>query len=109
VRDILFVDDLLDAYEAVINNIGITAGQIYNVGGGQANTISVWYEFSPILEELLGRSISVTYGDWRVGDQPVYISDIRKMEYDLRWCPTISVREGITRLFEWIRDHQEQF
>jgi CDP-paratose 2-epimerase len=109
VRDVLFIDDLLDAYEAAVQNMAMAAGQIYNIGGGPRNTISIWAEFGPLLEELLGRPIPVRYGDWRPGDQPIYVSDVRKAGRQLGWCPRISVREGVTRLFEWIRDHHQLF
>jgi CDP-paratose 2-epimerase len=109
VRDVLFIDDLLDAYEAIVQNIEVAAGQAYNIGGGPDNTISIWAEFGPALEELLGRPIPVRYAGWRPGDQPVYVSDIRKAERDLGWRPHVSVQKGITKLFEWIRDHQELF
>lgn len=109
VRDVLFIDDLLDAYEAAVQNMAMAAGQIYNIGGGPRNTISIWAEFGPLLEELLGRPIPVRYGEWRPGDQPIYVSDVRKAERQLGWCPRVSVREGVTRLFEWIRDHQQLF
>jgi len=109
VRDALFIDDLLDGYEAIVKNIDQVAGKIYNIGGGPENTISVWAEFGPLLEELLGRSIPVKHGDWRPGDQPVYISDIRKAKKELGWQPQISVREGATRLFNWIKNNQHLF
>jgi CDP-paratose 2-epimerase len=109
VRDVLFIDDLLDAYEAFDQNIELAAGQIYNIGGGPQNTMSIWTEFGPMLEELLGRPIHVCYRDWRPGDQPVYVSDIRKAERELGWRPRICVQEGVTRLFDWIRGHQELF
>lgn len=109
VRDVLFIDDLLDAYDAIAQNIETTAGQIYNVGGGPQNTMSVWAEFGPALQELFGREVSVKHTDWRPGDQPVYISDIRKAERELGWSPKVSVSEGITRLFEWIQHNQKLF
>jgi CDP-paratose 2-epimerase len=109
VRDVLFIDDLIDAYAAAVQNIETAAGQVFNIGGGSTNTMSVWVEFGPLLEKLLGHSIPVHYGDWRPGDQPVYVSDIRKAERLLGWRPRVSVEEGITRLFEWVRDHQELF
>ena len=56
-------------------------GQIYNIGGGPEQTVSIWKEFGPLLERLSGIPPLVTYGDWRPGDQPVYISDIRKAEH----------------------------
>lgn len=109
VRDVLFIDDLLDAYQAAVDNIDVAAGQVYNIGGGPANTMSIWAEFGPLLERLLGRPIPVTYADWRPGDQRIYVSDIRKAQRELGWSPRISVEEGVTRLFHWIRDNQELF
>ena len=109
VRDVLFIDDLLDAYDAAVDNIDTAAGQVYNVGGGPANTMSIWAEFGPLLEKLLGRKIPVTHADWRPGDQRIYVSDIRKAAQELGWRPQISVEEGVTRLFTWIRDNQRLF
>ncbi len=109
VRDVLFIDDLLDAYDCIVENIEETAGQIFNVGGGPENTMSVWTEFGPLLKDLLGRDIPVKHADWRPGDQPVYISDIRKMEHDVGWCPAVSVQDGVARLTEWVCQHQDLF
>lgn len=109
VRDILFVDDLLDAYDAMVHNIDKTVGEIYNIGGGPTNVMSIWAEFGSILEELVGHPIHVTYGDWRPGDQPIYVSDISKAEKEIGWHPQISVHQGIKCLFEWVRDNQEYF
>ena len=109
VRDVLFIDDLLDAYEAVIQRIDVSAGQIYNIGGGPQNAISIWAEFGPMLENLLGQPISVKYLNWRPGDQRVYISDIRKAKNELNWKPEFSVEKGVKQLFDWIRDNQSLF
>ncbi len=107
VRDVLFVDDLLNVYDAAIAHIDVAAGQVYNVGGGPAHTLSVWAEFGPILERLMGlhsdeASIPVSYADWRPGDQRIYVSDIRKAERELGWRPQVGVEEGIQRLYEWV-------
>jgi len=109
VRDLLFIEDLLDAYEAIVQNIATATGQVYNIGGGPKNTMSIWAEFSPLLEDLLRHPISVHYDDWRPGDQPVYVSDIRKAGQELGWQPRVSIEDGVERLFEWIRDHQTLF
>ena len=102
VRDVLYVDDLLDAYDAAVERIGATAGEVYNVGGGPAHTMSIWAEFGPLLEELTGHSIYVSYDDWRPGDQRIYVSNIRKAEQELGWRPTVGIEEGIERLYEWV-------
>jgi len=109
VRDILFIEDLLDAYDAAFGHIKQAAGQIFNVGGGRKNTISVWTEFAPMLEKLLGHELDFTRGDWRPGDQPVFISDIRKANQVLGWTPRVDAEEGIRRLFNWVKENQELF
>ena len=69
-RDLLYVDDLLDAYDGAVAHIDVGRRQVYNVGGGPENTLSVWAEFGPLLEQLLGRPhAEATFGDWRPGDQ----------------------------------------
>src|SRR5688572_15460519 len=109
VRDMLYVDDLVAAYLSALDRIDTVSGQIYNVGGGAHNTLSVWSEFGPMLERLLGKQIPVRYGDWRPGDQPVYISDIAKAERELSWKPAVSVEQGIERLVRWVEANREVF
>ena len=109
VRDVLFIDDLLDVYEAAIARIDVAAGQVYNVGGGPTRTMSVWAELGPILERLVGRSIRVSYSDWRPGDQRIYISDIRKARRELGWQPRVGVEEGVRRLYEWVVANRHLF
>lgn len=109
VRDILHVDDLLRAYDQAYKKRKKTAGQIYNIGGGIDNTLSIWCDFRPILEDIFKKEIPVTYADWRPGDQPIYISDIRKAENDFGWKPKIGVESGIRRLAYWVMENRELF
>lgn len=110
VRDLLHVDDLVRAFQLATARIDVTKGQIYNLGGGPANTLSIWAEFGPLLGELLGRQIRpVAYRDWRPGDQPVFIADVRKAAREFGWAPQIGVREGIARLVEWVQANRELF
>jgi CDP-paratose 2-epimerase len=102
VRDVLYIDDLLDAYDAAIDRVDTAAGRIYNVGGGPVHTMSVWAEFGLLLERLMGRAIPVSYSDWRPGDQSIYVSDIRRAKQELGWQPKIGVEEGIQQLYEWV-------
>lgn len=109
IRDILFIDDLLNAYESAVNNIDVAAGQVYNIGGGPQNTMSIWSEFGVILEELMGEKIPVTLADCRPGDQRVYVSDLRKANTSLQWVPEVSIKQGISQLFHWIKENQSLF
>lgn len=109
VRDMLYVDDLVRAYRTALAKIDEVAGRIYNVGGGPGNTLAIWSEFGPLLERLLGKPIPVRYGDWRPGDQPVYVSDISKAERELGWKPRISVERSIELLVEWVSANRRLF
>ena len=109
VRDVLFVEDLVDAYLAAACAKDKVAGRIYNVGGGPEFQMSVWAEFGPMLEALHGKSIPVSRSAWRPGDQPVYVSDIRKVAEELGWRPKTSVKAGVEKLYRWVRDNQRLF
>ena len=109
VRDVLFIDDLLNAYDTALQRIGTAAGEVYNLGGGPDKTLAIWAEFEPILENLLGRKIEVGRGSWRPGDQKIFVSDIRKAGRELGWTPKVGVQEGIIRLFDWVQANQSIF
>ncbi|HEX6386513.1 MAG TPA: GDP-mannose 4,6-dehydratase, partial [Anaerolineae bacterium] len=102
VRDILHVSDLIRAYELGLERIDEMPGEVFNLGGGPENTLSIWSEFGPLLESLAERPVSVTYRDWRPGDQRVFIADIRKAADKLGWRPTVSPSEGIKGLYNWV-------
>lgn len=109
VRDVLYIDDLVDAYIALVENKETVSGQVYNIGGGPDFTMSIWAEFGEILERLMGAPIPVTYGEWRPGDQPIYVSDVRKIERDTGWRPTTSVEEGTQLLVDWVQENKNLF
>ena len=70
---------------------------------------SVWLEFQPILERLIGKPVETKRKERRPGDQPVFISDIRKAKRLLEWEPKIQVEQGIRRLFDWVKENQNLF
>src|SRR5215467_4975734 len=102
VRDVLFIDDLVRAFKTAAQKIDVTAGQVFNIGGGPGNSLSVWSEFGRILAELNGETIPVAFSDWRPGDQPCYISDIRKAERVMGWRPHVDRETGVRRLWDWV-------
>ncbi len=108
-RDLLFIDDLIDAYESAISHIDRAAGQVYNIGGGAENVMSVWNDFGPKLWELLGHAMHVERADWRPGDQKIYVSDIRKAIRDLGWKPKVTVDVGIRKLYDWVSQNKPLF
>ena len=109
VRDILHVEDLLNVYDLAVEKIDIAKGRVYNIGGGPDNVMSIWAEFQPKLEALLGKSIQVARGDWRPGDQKVFYADISKAEKELGWRPNIPVDRGVEMLFDWVNQNKALF
>jgi CDP-paratose 2-epimerase len=109
VRDVLYVEDLLNAYDTAIATIGRSAGRVYNVGGGAENILAIWTEFGPLLEKLAGKPVATARGDWRPGDQRVFVADVRKAEIELGWRPKVGVEEGIRRLFQWVQENPGLF
>jgi CDP-paratose 2-epimerase len=102
VRDLLFVEDLVDAFLLAQANIRTLSGQAFNVGGGLGNTISL-LELLELVAELNGGAPSFQMESWRPGDQRYYVSDTRKLKGATGWGPKISVRKGVERLYEWLR------
>ena len=109
VRDVLFIDDLLKAFERAVERQASVGGQIYNIGGGPGMTLAVWAGAGPLLESLAGHTLPVQWGDWRPGDQRIYVSDIRKAERGLGWRPTIAPAEGLGRLYRWVEANRALF
>ena len=108
VRDVLFIEDLLDAFDAAAANIDRTAGQVYNIGGGPENLMSL-RDLLDYLEKKQGRPIDCSQDNWRAGDQKVYVSDIRKAKAEFGWTPKICVRQGLDFLYEWVASNRELF
>jgi CDP-paratose 2-epimerase len=108
VRDILFIDDLLDAIDAAVANIRRTSGQVYNVGGGPQNVISL-RELLDYLGRKQDHAVPYTLAAWRTGDQRVYVSNISKAQEDFGWAPKISVKRGLDLLYDWVSSNRELF
>jgi len=106
VRDILFIDDLVRAFELACQNIEKTKGRVYNVGGGIKNTISL-LELLDLLKSF-GLKPEYTFDDWRPADQKVYISDVKKAT-EFGWEPKIPPEEGVKKLLEWVKQNKRLF
>ncbi len=106
VRDMLYADDLVDAFKRFIDS-DLRNG-LFNIGGGPDNTISL-LEFLEELKMLTGKSPKVKFTDWRPSDQKVYISDTSKLENMLNWKIKTPVKEGIKKLTQWVKDNESYF
>ena len=105
VRDILYIDDLVDFYLTVAEEIERFAGQAFNIGGGPDQTLSL-IELLSMLEDMLDRDISYVFDDARLGDQLVYVSDIRKAKMLANWAPATEIRKGLVKLVNWVQENE---
>jgi CDP-paratose 2-epimerase len=103
VRDILFVDDLVDALLLASDHATRLAGRAFNIGGGPRNAISL-LDLLDRIERLHGRRPDVRFEDWRTGDQRYYVSDTRRFETATGWSPGVDADDGIAALHRWLVD-----
>jgi CDP-paratose 2-epimerase len=100
VRDVLYVDDLVDAFERAWANVGELSGRAFNIGGGVANTVSV-LELIEQIGRLTGNRLRISFGSWRVGDQRYYVSDIARFRSATSWQPRTPLSRGLSALCDW--------
>jgi CDP-paratose 2-epimerase len=105
VRDVLFVDDLVNAFFAANDNLDTVSGQAFNIGGGPSNTVSL-LELLREIEEFSGEKVPVEFEEWRTGDQKFYVSGINKFSKLTGWQPKVEVREGLENLYNWLKQYR---
>jgi CDP-paratose 2-epimerase len=106
VRDVLCIHDLLRAMEMAWQHQNVTAGQIYNIGGGMENTVSL-LELIEEIEQLTGSHMQYVLDERRPGDQLVYITDYGKMQKATAWKPAFNIRETLELLRQFWSENQE--
>lgn len=103
VRDIVFISDLIDCYFSAISKPNICKGQVYNIGGGMINSLSI-LELFDILEKELDMSIRYALIDERKSDQKVFVADISKAKKDFGFEPKTSKNLGILKMISWMNE-----
>jgi CDP-paratose 2-epimerase len=102
VRDQIDSTDVIAALEAFSRNP--RPGEVYNLGGGRANSASV-LECIDWIEKLSPYRLEVRLSDQnRVGDHICYISDCRKLERDY---PEWRVRIGLEQILHEMIQSEE--
>jgi CDP-paratose 2-epimerase len=101
VRDALHVSDAVDAWLGVLASIEVASGNIFNLGGGPGNAISL-VELIELIAELRGERLAIGFDHWRPGDQPWYVSRIDALTKAIGWKPRVGLREGLPTLGAWL-------
>ena len=105
VRDILFVEDAVEAYLAAWRRIATVSGRAFNLGGGPANAVSLRQVLGHI-GQVTGRPVAVQFAAWRAGDQRYYVSDTRQAVQALGLQPATPWRQGIAALARWLQEER---
>ena len=103
VRDVLYVDDLVEAMLAGQAHMNQVAGHAFNIGGGPLHTTSL-LELVRLIGALHGSEPAVSFDEWRISDQRFYVSDTRKFQRMTGWAPRVAPCDGVQRLYTWLRD-----
>jgi CDP-paratose 2-epimerase len=107
-RDLLFIDDLVEAYRLAWEKRKKVAGQVYNIGGGPQNQFSLM-ELIRLLQKEGNPAVQLSFEPPRPGDQRVFVADIRKAFADFGWRPACSARDGIRKLRRWVKTNAGLF
>lgn len=108
VRDMLYVTDLVAAFDAFVQKKDRLHHGVYNMGGGAGNTMSL-IELLEYLEDITGKRSRISYDEWRPSDQKVYISDISKAKKELGWKPVTGSKQGVNKLAGWVNENKNLF
>ncbi|HVS76584.1 MAG TPA: NAD-dependent epimerase/dehydratase family protein [Steroidobacteraceae bacterium] len=101
VRDVLYVEDLVDAMLLAMRAADRLAGQAFNIGGGPANSVSL-LELLDVMAASMGMSVRVEHAGWRSGDQRYYVTNSGRFCAATGWSPAIPLAEGMGRLHDWL-------
>jgi CDP-paratose 2-epimerase len=102
VRDVLYVSDLVDAFDKFLNSK--LKHEVFNIGGGPTNTLSL-LELLEMLKVMSNMNPKISFAEWRPTDQKVYISNINKVRTLLNWEPKTFFKDGVRRLVNWISNN----
>ena len=107
VRDVLHADDMKRLYLAAVTNINKAKGQVFNIGGGVENSLSL-LELFTLLESMIGTKMNYIKLPVRESDQRVFIADISKAANLLSWKPQVSTKHGVSSMLSWVSGAYEK-
>ncbi len=106
VRDLLWIDDLIDLYTRLYETARSASGnkvvgQCFNIGGGRDNAVSLLAMLDMIVG-LTNKPFTLSYDETRSGDQGYFVADMKKVREATGWTPETDVKRGLLLLYEWI-------
>lgn len=105
VRDILYIDDLVAAFDAFYKK---QKPGVYNIGGGTKTAISL-IECIWLIEKILGKKVEIKYEPSRMGDLVYFICDTKKAKKQLGWQAKVLPEKGVANLINWVKENENLF
>lgn len=104
VRDVLHAEDLIALYQSAYARKEVVAGDVFNIGGGLSNSLSL-LELFEMLETKLGLKAHLNFNRLprRQSDQDFFVANITKANDVIGWSPIVSSDDGVTRMLNWTR------
>jgi nucleoside-diphosphate-sugar epimerase len=107
VRDFIYIDDVLDAYESALN-LRNPSGKIFNIGSGQQHSVG---EVVDGIIKILGNEVKYESGNpklWK-SEPAFWQADIQKAKSELCWEPEYSLESGLSATIDWFKVHKELY
>ena len=99
-RDFTYVDDVVDAtIKAMESNDAV--GETINIGSSNPVKLN---DVIKLLGDIIGTEPRILYKKRQMGDVNVTFADIRKAKDILYWTPKTSLKNGLERQVEWMRE-----
>ncbi len=102
VRDLLQAKDMIALYYTALENVDKVYGHAYNIGGTMKQSLSL-LELFDMLNDMLGIRMEYVQLPPRVSDQKVFVADIGKIRNAIGWEPTVSARDGVAAMVDWVK------
>ena len=103
VRDILHAEDMISLYYNALKNADKIAGQVFNIGGGYDQSLSL-LELFDMLNDILGIKMEFIQLPPRISDQKVFVADITKISNAIGWKPQVTARVGVEKMIKWAEE-----
>jgi nucleoside-diphosphate-sugar epimerase len=100
-RSYTYVDDIIDGFVAVLDNLDGCHGEILNIGTDSTLTTG---EGIAIVEQIMGKSARIVRVPKRAGDQLRTEANIEKARAMLGYDPTTTPMDGLAAQVAWYRD-----